>query len=63
MTEREAREKSAIRILIEGLPGSPGGVGPVIRVMEKRQLIKEKWEARKMKRAKQNEKPGDNPAA
>lgn len=63
MTEGKAGEKAAIRILIDGLPSSPGGVGPVIRLLEKRRLIKEKWEDRKAKREKKNEKPGDDPAA
>lgn len=50
-SEREAREKAAIRILIQGLPGSPGGVGPVVRLVDKRRLVKEKWEQRKQRRA------------
>lgn len=63
MSEREAREKVAIRVLIEGLPDSPGGVGPVIRLLRKRRLIKEKWEQRRASRAKTQEKPEDPPAA
>ena len=51
MTEREAREKAAIRIMIEGVPSSPGGVGPVIRLLNKRRLIKEKWEQRRARMA------------
>ncbi len=63
MSEREAREKVAIRVLIEGLPDSPGGVGPVIRLLRKRRLIKEKWEQRRANRANMKEKPEDIPAA
>jgi len=51
MSEREAREKATIRIMIEGVPSSPGGVGPVIRLINKRRLIKEKWEQRRASRA------------
>jgi len=51
MTEREAREKAAIRIMIEGVPSSPGGVGPVIRLLNKRRLIKEKWQQRRASKA------------
>lgn len=43
MTEREAEKRAAIRIMIEGVASSPGGVGPVIRLINKRRLIKEKW--------------------
>jgi len=63
MTEREARELAALRVLIHGLPGSPGGVGPVTRLIEKRRLVKERWEQRCAKRITQQGKPGEPPAA
>jgi len=51
-TEGEARQLAAIRVMIYGLPSSPGGVGPALRLLER-----DRKEAEE--RRKQDSKAGD----